>query len=152
MILYKKLGQLRDKYGVSWDLLEQDYLLSWMLAGIAATPELRDMLIFKGGTALKKSYFGEYRFSQDLDFTTISPLPDDQVLSELIAGACVKAMNLQSAHNELVSITWQLYTEKKPHPHNQKAFVVLGQFPWHGEPLTRIMVEGLGTFSCTRLL
>lgn len=34
MILYKRLGQLRDKYGVSWDLLEQDYLLSWVLVGM----------------------------------------------------------------------------------------------------------------------
>jgi len=29
----------------------------------------KDLLIFKGGTALKRCHFGEYRFSEDLDFT-----------------------------------------------------------------------------------
>ncbi len=29
----------------------------------------RDALVFKGGTALKRCYFGDYRFSEDLDFT-----------------------------------------------------------------------------------
>jgi predicted nucleotidyltransferase component of viral defense system len=33
---------------------------------------LRDRLAFKGGTALKKCYFGDYRFSEDLDFTLIA--------------------------------------------------------------------------------
>ena len=36
--------------------------------GLDATP-LKDLLIFKGGTALKRCYFGDYRFSEDLDFT-----------------------------------------------------------------------------------
>ncbi len=40
----------------------------WLLAELDATP-LKDLLIFKGGTALKRCYFGDYRFSEDLDFT-----------------------------------------------------------------------------------
>ena len=39
--------------------------LSYLLAGIAANPDLSGTLIFKGGTALKKLYFGDYRFSAD---------------------------------------------------------------------------------------
>ena len=31
--------------------------------------KLKETMIFKGGTALKKCYFGDYRFSQDLDFS-----------------------------------------------------------------------------------
>src|SRR5690606_14318292 len=34
-------------------------------------PVLKKALIFKGGTALKKCYFGNYRFSEDLDYTVI---------------------------------------------------------------------------------
>jgi predicted nucleotidyltransferase component of viral defense system len=49
-------------------LLERDYCLSWLLVGLSRSP-LRDRLAFKGGTALKKCYFGDYRFSEDLDFT-----------------------------------------------------------------------------------
>jgi predicted nucleotidyltransferase component of viral defense system len=48
-------------------VLERDYCLSWILVGLSRTA-LRDRLAFKGGTALKKCYFGDYRFSEDLDF------------------------------------------------------------------------------------
>ncbi|GAI08967.1 unnamed protein product [marine sediment metagenome] len=48
--------------------LEKDYVLSWILIGIAKS-KICDMLSFKGGTALKKFYFPDYRFSEDLDFT-----------------------------------------------------------------------------------
>ena len=34
-----------------------------------AESELRDKLAFKGGTALKRAYYPDYRFSEDLDFT-----------------------------------------------------------------------------------
>ncbi len=42
-------------------VLEKDYCLSWFLAGMSATP-LRDILAFKGGTAIKKCYIADYRF------------------------------------------------------------------------------------------
>lgn len=51
-------------------VLERDYCLSWLLVGLSRSP-LRDRLAFKGGTALKKCYFADYRFSEDLDFTLI---------------------------------------------------------------------------------
>jgi predicted nucleotidyltransferase component of viral defense system len=49
-------------------VLEKDYCLSWFLVGLSATP-LRERLAFKGGTAIKKCYIPDYRFSEDLDFT-----------------------------------------------------------------------------------
>jgi len=49
-------------------VLEKDYCLSWFLVGMSATP-LREILTFKGGTAIKKCYIPDYRFSEDLDFT-----------------------------------------------------------------------------------
>ena len=53
-------------------ILERDYCLSWFLAGLSRTP-LRDQLAFKGGTALKKCYFGNYRFSEDLAYEGLLP-------------------------------------------------------------------------------
>jgi predicted nucleotidyltransferase component of viral defense system len=50
-------------------VIEKDYVLGWMLAGIYAHDELADSWIFKGGTCLKKCFFETYRFSEDLDFT-----------------------------------------------------------------------------------
>lgn len=36
------------------NIVEKDYALGWVLAGISAHPELRESWIFKGGTCLKK--------------------------------------------------------------------------------------------------
>jgi len=44
-------------------VIEKDYALSYLLAGIASQPLLSHSLIFKGDTALKKLFFGDYRFS-----------------------------------------------------------------------------------------
>src|SRR5271168_4761083 len=52
-------------------VVEKDYVLGWMLAGIYAHEELAESWIFKGGTCLKKCFFETYRFSEDLDFTLI---------------------------------------------------------------------------------
>ena len=49
-------------------VLEKDYCLSWFLVGLSSSP-LREILAFKGGTAIKKCYIPDYRFSEDLDFT-----------------------------------------------------------------------------------
>lgn len=57
------------KYSLPANTIEKDYVLNWLLAGIANSTVLRDKWIFKGGTCLKKCYFEEYRFSEDLDFT-----------------------------------------------------------------------------------
>jgi predicted nucleotidyltransferase component of viral defense system len=62
--LYKEHGGRRIPEAV----LERDYCLAWFLAGLNQS-KLRDLLIFKGGTALKRCHFGDYRFSEDLDFT-----------------------------------------------------------------------------------
>ena len=43
-------------------VIERDYCLSWFLFGLAHSP-LRDQLVFKGGTALRRCYFENYRFS-----------------------------------------------------------------------------------------
>lgn len=50
-------------------VIEKDYVLGWLLAGINQHAALRDSWVFKGGTCLKKCYFETYRFSEDLDFT-----------------------------------------------------------------------------------
>ena len=54
------------------DVVEKDYVLGWLLVGIAQHAELREHWVFKGGTCLKKCYFETYRFSEDLDFS-LSP-------------------------------------------------------------------------------
>lgn len=64
----------RDNKTIPVKSIEKDYVLSWILIGIAKT-KVYDILSFKGGTALKKFYFPDYRFSEDLDFTLLKDLP-----------------------------------------------------------------------------
>lgn len=68
--LKTKSGQSKIDIGV----LERDYVISWVLKGIFDDSLLKDGLVFKGGTALRKVYFPEYRFSEDLDFTATKSL------------------------------------------------------------------------------
>jgi len=55
--------------GLQAQVVEKDYVLGWLLAGIYNQERLRPTWVFKGGTCLKKCYFETYRFSEDLDFT-----------------------------------------------------------------------------------
>jgi len=50
-------------------IVELDYVLGWVLWRIAGSEYLSGRLVFKGGTCLRKCYFPDYRFSEDLDFT-----------------------------------------------------------------------------------
>ena len=66
--------------GVRDTQMEKDYILSWILQGVAHHEHLRTALVFKGGTVLKKFYFEDYRFSEDLDFTlTNSEVTNEQI-------------------------------------------------------------------------
>ena len=60
-------------------VLERDYCLAWFLVGLSRS-SLREHLVFKGGTALKRCYFGDYRFSEDLDFTLAGDMPLESIL------------------------------------------------------------------------
>lgn len=76
-------------------VIEKDYALSYVLAGIASQPELADTLIFKGGTALKKIYFGDYRFSEDLDFSVINA-PQGKALESTLTNSIIHAKKFLS--------------------------------------------------------
>ena len=57
------------EFGLVANVIEKDYVLGWVLAGISNHTKVGHSWVFKGGTCLKKCYFETYRFSEDLDFT-----------------------------------------------------------------------------------
>jgi len=138
--LRTRLEEARKLHGTPWEVLERDYILSWMLAGIYHGPPLRDTLVFKGGTALKKCYFGDYRFSEDLDFTGLPGVPTGRAMEEAIFRACDAAAKILDEYAP-VEIVGERYTEKEPHPGNQEAFIIRARFPWQKQPHTRLMIE-----------
>jgi len=80
-----KPGEIQQKAreaGIRDQQIEKDYVLSWILKGIAQHVQLSKYLVFKGGTVLKKVYFENYRYSEDLDFTLINnETPNELLLS-----------------------------------------------------------------------
>lgn len=66
-------------------VIERDYVLAWFLTELAAHPRLSTALAFKGGTALRRVHFGEYRFSEDLDFSLTRPLSLAESFADLRA-------------------------------------------------------------------
>jgi predicted nucleotidyltransferase component of viral defense system len=80
MIKPGEIQQKANKVGVRDQQIEKDYILSWILWGVASHEQLSKTLVFKGGTVLKKVYFEDYRFSEDLDFTLL----DNEISNEQI--------------------------------------------------------------------
>jgi len=66
------------EFGLAPNIIEKDYVLGWLLAGISHNAQLGASWAFKGGTCLKKCYFETYRFSEDLDFTLTESEHNDQ--------------------------------------------------------------------------
>lgn len=60
-------------------IIEKDYVLSKTLMALSQVDGFRDALMFKGGTALKKCYYRQWRFSEDLDFTSKTTLSPSEV-------------------------------------------------------------------------
>ena len=83
MIDRREILEAASSFSLLPNIVEKDYVLGWILAGIYAHEELAETWIFKGGTCLKKCYFETYRFSEDLDFTLNEEHLDEEFLQTL---------------------------------------------------------------------
>jgi len=65
-----KSGEIQKRarvQGVRDTQIEKDYILSWILFGISQYEELSKVLVFKGGTVLKKVFFKEWTCNKKSD-------------------------------------------------------------------------------------
>lgn len=69
MILKKEIQSKSAEWKVPPETVEKDWVLGHILSSIFSIKKHKDGLIFKGGTCLRKCFFPDYRFSEDLDFT-----------------------------------------------------------------------------------
>jgi uncharacterized protein len=120
-------------------VLEKDYALSYLLAGIVPVEALNDALILKGGTALRKLYFPQHRFSEDLDFST----QPDTLLSDVDAAMqqAIRATEQLLQSRGPFEVQWERLLLPEPHPGGQDAFTVRVRFPSHRYPQCRLKVE-----------
>ena len=87
MIPQREIKRIVREQSIPYQIVEKDYAIGWVLWGIAAIGTLKQGLVFRGGTALRKCYFRQYRFSQDLDFTCRREfLPPADLTDRLMAG------------------------------------------------------------------
>ena len=112
-------------------VIEKDWALGWVLAGIGAEPALSTW-VFKGGASLRKCYYETYRFSEDLDFTVVDGGLDDPEFSlgrhprPITRSRCLA--------NEVKSVTAVMVVIGNP-PYRERA-KAHGGFIEHGSPNT----------------
>lgn len=72
MINRKEIVEWSKKSNVPADTIDKDYVLGHFLNVLFSFQWAKENLIFKGGTCLRKCYFENYRFSEDIDLTIIN--------------------------------------------------------------------------------
>jgi predicted nucleotidyltransferase component of viral defense system len=116
-------------------VIERDYVLAWFLTGLAGHP-LRDVLAFKGGTAMRRCWFEGYRFSEDLDFTLTRPITLEDILTGLgeifaaVEAACGLriAFDREDRHGHQNSHTFYLrYQGPLPAMNNVKVDITINE-------------------------
>ncbi|NJF25167.1 nucleotidyl transferase AbiEii/AbiGii toxin family protein [Thermococcus sp. Bubb.Bath] len=81
MIPVFELKAIARKRGVPESTVERDYAQNWLLFGLSKT-SLK--MALKGGTGIRKVYIGNYRFSDDLDFTLMEGYDSKTIRRELV--------------------------------------------------------------------
>lgn len=69
MITTAELHRVADREGLRFDQAEKDYVILWILSGLAHSGAMEYGWVFKGGTCLRHCYYEGYRFSEDIDFS-----------------------------------------------------------------------------------
>lgn len=69
MIKNTEILEMAERFKLSPHNLQRDYVHGLLLHGISQRPYLRDLLLLKGGNALRKAYIPSTRYSKDLDFS-----------------------------------------------------------------------------------
>lgn len=104
MIPLTELKRIAAKQKVALGIVEKDYALTWILYGLSKT-EFKKYFIFKGGTALRKIYFPDWRYSEDLDFTISKKFNDNELrevigkINEVLSESVGITLNIKSIHS-----------------------------------------------------
>jgi len=78
MIQQNEIRERARDHGVPVSTIERDYAQNWLLEALSSLP-----LVLKGGTGIRKVYIGDYRFSDDLDFTVLEAIEKDELRNRI---------------------------------------------------------------------
>ena len=116
-------------------VVDLDYSLGWFLLGMRKTSTSLGGLLFKGGTCLRKCYFHDYRFSEDLDFTATKYLsPAD--LEEWIKKSVDWVSNYDGPDFHVQPIHLEVVDDEYGNESYQARIYYRGPLRWGGSPRT----------------
>jgi len=107
MIPLAEINKFAKKYNVSSDVIEKDYIISWILCCLTKCSLVNDF-VFYGGTAIKRIYFSDHRYSEDIDLISENKWSIDNILNELKVLEAAKdeaniSLNIKEPENENIS-------------------------------------------------
>jgi len=94
MIPLIEINYVAASYRVAAETIEKDYVISWILLCLSKSG-LMDDFIFYGGTAIKRMYFEEHRFSEDIDLLS------------------TRKFSLDFLKNRMLKIHWEVRLSKQ---------------------------------------
>lgn len=107
---YKEIQQMAKELKMDESAIDKDWMLGHFLNAMFSFSDISENFVFKGGTCLKKNYFPDYRFSEDLDFTLLDKkfVIDDLFFRKIIklaeqnSGAKFHLKNIKlQVHNDI---------------------------------------------------
>lgn len=99
MIPIGEINAMSTRLNVPIDTVEKDYIISWILLCLSRS-KLSQNFTFYGGTAIKRMYFEDHRFSEDIDLISEKSYSKERILSEMSALSYAKEMaNISLAVN-----------------------------------------------------
>ena len=89
MIIQKEIQRIAKELKIQPSVIDKDWVLGHFLNAMFELEEISKNFVFKGGTCLKKCYFKDYRYSEDLDFTLVDAdfVVDAKLFSKIISVA-----------------------------------------------------------------
>ena len=98
---------------------EKDYILALTLQLITSSP-LGKKLVFKGGTAIHHCYLEQYRFSEDLDFSSGQQPISLKEVQDVLTSLDNLEIKKQNQSRTTIKIERLLYTGPLNHPNSIK--------------------------------
>lgn len=96
MITDAELRHRADRLGIQQGHVERDYVLNHLLAQFSHDP---GSFIFRGGTALARVYWPDFRLSEDLDFITSTNGTEIEVVVQKMADRARSSTGLELSVN-----------------------------------------------------
>ncbi len=85
MIERSEIEAVSNQLGIHTSHVQRDYVNGWLLSLLYSSSPLGEHLVLKGGNCLRKAYFDSGRYSRDLDFSTLTTIPNFDLGRELNA-------------------------------------------------------------------